>query len=651
MFLKTLCSSLLLRLFSFLALPALLMPAFAAPVITTIAEDSFAYTAGVTLTGKNGGSGWSGDWVSDSGAFSDFITNGTSLSVTGVTSSGGRMVYSAGTAINDSARALPLQNSGVVFLQFLSQFGTQSGGGTPSIRLSSSGGASAWLGNNGGCGAAVYAILDAATSFVPPVGSSACSSVSLSTLSVVVLRIDYTANTTRMWVLSNLTGFDYLNPPAPSAERTGLAPAFDRIAIYSRTPGSIDELRVFRVDAALSPATQSVSGSVGAAITSTTVLTPTNFSGAISYAVSPALPPGLSLDSGSGIISGTPTSALAATTFTITGSGATGGSATATVNITIDPLPQASLNATATPASIGIDATTTLGTSGGSGSGVVSYAVSGPCTVSGNTLTGNGLGTCTVLATKAADAIYSAITALLNVTVTPGVGACGSASGQGFILAPTANLCSTGAASTVTSSNGHYTWTCTGAGGGAINSCTASWASNAGNGTGSVGAITGGWTATASSFSNAPPAPPPAGAIVPNGLLSLRLNGGAPGSSATVILNYSTAIPTGAVYMKYGKSPDGYNCSGAACALDHWYPMPPHLAVFAADGKSVVLTLTDGGVGDSDTVAGQITDPGGPVWFPASIPTLSELGLFLLSGMMGLVGMRHQRLRRTRLPK
>ncbi len=55
--------------------------------------------------------------------------------------------------------------------------------------------------------------------------------------------------------------------------------------------------------------------------------------------------------------------------------------------------------------------TSTLSTSGGSGTGATSYTVlSGPCTVSGNTLTGTSAGTCRVTATKAGDGTYASTT-------------------------------------------------------------------------------------------------------------------------------------------------------------------------------------------------------------------------------------------------
>jgi DNA-binding beta-propeller fold protein YncE len=69
---------------------------------------------------------------------------------------------------------------------------------------------------------------------------------------------------------------------------------------------------------------------------------PTNTGGtAISYAVSPALPAGLSLSTVSGIVSGNPTSATAAANYTVTATNS-GGNTTAVLNITVmAPTPSA----------------------------------------------------------------------------------------------------------------------------------------------------------------------------------------------------------------------------------------------------------------------------------------------------------------------
>lgn len=96
-------------------------------------------------------------------------------------------------------------------------------------------------------------------------------------------------------------------------------------------------------------------------------------------------------------------------------------------NICFTPGPalisQATLNVVGTPAAIYVGHSSALSTTGGSGSGAVTYSlVSGPCTLSGSTLTGTSAGSCVVNATKAADATYSAATssdATITVTVAP----------------------------------------------------------------------------------------------------------------------------------------------------------------------------------------------------------------------------------------
>lgn len=221
-----------------LALCACLLPAHSAPVTTVIAEDSFAYTSGQSVVGKSGGSGWTTPWEFENPNFSRLQVVATGLTVPGVSSTGGGLVYvlNGVNPLGHAARSLPLQETGVVFVQFLSQFGTQSGSGSPTVRFGG-----VWVGNTGGCGSPVYALIDTTA------GVFECTTVPLATLSAVVLRIDYTAQTTQMWVLPSLSGFDYLNPPAPTVQRAGFAPVFSRFSLYARNPALIDELRVFRV--------------------------------------------------------------------------------------------------------------------------------------------------------------------------------------------------------------------------------------------------------------------------------------------------------------------------------------------------------------------------------------------------------------------
>lgn len=82
----------------------------------------------------------------------------------------------------------------------------------------------------------------------------------------------------------------------------------------------------------VSPGSQTLTGTTGTALSNSTTLTAANFSGTVAYTVSPALPAGLSLNSSTGVISGTPTGNQAATSYTIT---ATYNAETATTNVTI----------------------------------------------------------------------------------------------------------------------------------------------------------------------------------------------------------------------------------------------------------------------------------------------------------------------------
>ena len=96
---------------------------------------------------------------------------------------------------------------------------------------------------------------------------------------------------------------------------------------------------------ALSYTPSSASGTVGTAISS---LTPTVTGTVTSYEVSPALPFGLTLNTSSGVISGTPSAAASSADYTVTATNGTG-STTATVTIEVAAAPVGSTFAGAYP--------------------------------------------------------------------------------------------------------------------------------------------------------------------------------------------------------------------------------------------------------------------------------------------------------------
>jgi VCBS repeat-containing protein len=101
------------------------------------------------------------------------------------------------------------------------------------------------------------------------------------------------------------------------------------------TPGTATiDIEIVRLQPSIGVPTPSVTATVGTAIEP---FTPTNAGDAASWAISPALPAGLSLDPDTGQISGTPTATAVATEYTLTATN-TVGSDTETFTLTVlDP--------------------------------------------------------------------------------------------------------------------------------------------------------------------------------------------------------------------------------------------------------------------------------------------------------------------------
>jgi len=127
----------------------------------------------------------------------------------------------------------------------------------------------------------------------------------------------------------------------------------------------------------------------------------------------------------------------------------------------------------------------------------------------------------------------------------------------------------------------------------------------------------------------APPAAPPEGQTLPQGMFRFKLIGCEPGSTVAMSVTWPRPV---AGYVKYGP---------AASGAQPGYFEPTALAI---DGRTVTFTVQDGALGDDDGQAnGEITDPSGPTARVAFIPTLGAWGLLLLSLLAGGLGVLARR--------
>jgi subtilisin-like proprotein convertase family protein len=152
----------------------------------------------------------------------------------------------------------------------------------------------------------------------------------------------------------------------------------------------------------------------------------TSGGGVVRYAVTPKLPSGLSMNSITGLISGTPLAPTPAAPYTITATNPDG-STTTSLNITVIDIAPSALTYSSNPATYRIDQAITLNAPTNSGGAVVSYAVTPalPAGLSLSTTTGIISGTPTELSTSANYTITAtntggSTTAQLNIAVEEG---------------------------------------------------------------------------------------------------------------------------------------------------------------------------------------------------------------------------------------
>ena len=110
--------------------------------------------------------------------------------------------------------------------------------------------------------------------------------------------------------------------------------------------------------------------------TAMTAVSPTSSGGpVVSWSISPGLPTGLSIDTSTGEISGTPTVLSSFTTYTITATN-TGGSATTTIDITVNDVAPSSIVYAGSPFTLTKDSAFSSGTPTNQGGVVTSWSVS-----------------------------------------------------------------------------------------------------------------------------------------------------------------------------------------------------------------------------------------------------------------------------------
>jgi hypothetical protein len=212
--------------------------------LTVIAEDSFDYTG--NLVGKNGGTGFTTAWSYGSGS-SNYGVSTPTLTYTGITSSGG---FVDGCSVLNgqlcaATRDIPIQSSGKVFVQMIVNFGSQSGGGTPNLRFYDESDFTGGIGANGGTYGSKISILGTG---LAPKDDGTSSAGTLNGQGFLILGIDYSQNSTSLWLNPDMSTFSYFTTPAPSASYAGLAPKIKTLNFNSRFSNlKFDELKILKV--------------------------------------------------------------------------------------------------------------------------------------------------------------------------------------------------------------------------------------------------------------------------------------------------------------------------------------------------------------------------------------------------------------------
>jgi hypothetical protein len=380
----------------------------------------------------------------------------------------------------------------------------------------------------------------------------------------------------------------------------------------------------------LSPALQTVTGTVGAPLTQTAAMIPSGFGGTVTYTISPGLPNGLTFNNATGAIFGTPTAALTTTAFTIRAAGSVSGTATATVNLSIGVASQT--------ISFGAAPTPTFASGGGfqvfasASSGLpVTYSSQTPaiCEAHGSTIMMLGAGVCTIAADQPGNANYTAAPqATQSITIAP-------ARPQPLTLSASSASITVGGTSTLNAAGGipggSVTYSVTGAcsavgslvtGGPGTGTCTAT-ATQAADAnylavTSNPVAISVGVAPQAALSLTASPT-----TITVNGVSTLTANGGTGSGSVTYTLNSGPCTLAGNVLTGTGvgqcqvtatkAESTGYSAATSNPVIVNINRLAPPALVLTASPVSV-------GFGGSSTLSTTGGIPGAPVSYSVSGP-------------------------------
>lgn len=201
-----------------------------------IASDSFNYTAGSSILGANGGTGWGGAWFNAELIFGNLVIGAGNLSYPGLPSSGGN-AQSQGNSTADGRALAGVSTSygDVVWVSFVSNFSTQ-GYGFDNLRFLDNSTLTAGIGGNGSSSGDYtnWSILNsslAASTFTntPLNGQTA----------LALMEIDYTTGTSSLWMDPNLSTFIGSQTPGMTVD---FAPVFTQIQLFVRPSTTIDQL-------------------------------------------------------------------------------------------------------------------------------------------------------------------------------------------------------------------------------------------------------------------------------------------------------------------------------------------------------------------------------------------------------------------------